>query len=96
MSLAFGQGHAETLLAEDLDFARLGHIALDIDPALHLFFKIIAQGHLGLHFVGLLVIVDRIEETVGHAAVVGEDDKALTVLVEAADREEVELLEILG
>lgn len=96
MSLAFGDRDAEFLLAEDVDLGGFGRVAFDVDPGLHLFFKITAQWHFGLHFVGLLVIVNRVEEAIGHAAVVGEDDETFGIKVESTEGEELELLEIIG
>ena len=75
MFFAFGEGHAKRTLVEDRYLALFCHIAFYIYSALHTFLKTGGEISLGRDLVFFFMHEFRIEEAVGNARVVGEDEK---------------------
>ncbi len=72
----------------DVDAGRDGRLALDRDAGFELVLEIGAECFARFDEIFLGVSMRRVLQAVDDAAVVGEYDQALGVLVEAADREE--------
>ena len=85
--LAFGDGNPKFSLAQDFHGARLGDVTADVYALLHLSFEIRRQRLCRHDFVFLLVCALGIEERIGDAAIVCQDDEPVGILVEPAERE---------
>ena len=73
--LALGECDRERLRSGLAHGAVLGQVALDVDSRLHRFFKAIAERLGNAHAIFFVVVVARVEEAIGHAAVVRKDDE---------------------
>ena len=89
MLLAFGKHNHEALWSGLSYHAGLRPIALDVDTRLHRFLEAVANRVQRSHAVFFVVLVFRVEEPIGYAPVVCENEEAARVFVEPADREHV-------
>lgn len=74
--LSFGECDVEALRSCLSYSAGFGEISFDIDSGFHRFLEALAQFFGGAHPILFVVRIVGIEEAVGYAPVVGEDDQS--------------------
>lgn len=88
--LAFGERDREFFLVENFYCGGLRVIALNVHAFFEFRRKVFGQFFFRRHNVFFFVLVVRIEEFIGDAAVVGEDNEPVRIFVEAAYREDAD------
>lgn len=89
MLFTFGKGDVEAFGTSPAYHTGCGEVTLNVDTAFHIFPEAFAQWLECAYAVLLVVGVLRIEESVGHATVVGQDYESTRILVKPSDREDI-------
>lgn len=86
--LTFREGDRELPFAKDFYLALFCDIAADIDAFFHMDWEARPQVYGSFDAVFLFVLKLRVEQAVSDAAIVGEDNQSVGILVEPPDRED--------